>query len=148
MNTCPVCGYSKMEFPATRFDTICACCGTQFGYDDCTRSHASLRKDWIKRGCLYFDFRVEPKDWSRHAAFKQMRQANLLPSLMEGIADMSAEVVVMRQVNRSALLEPTGAFYSLGDGLTDRSFAVQAIRSRTATVSRAEMVFPKRSATG
>lgn len=54
-NMCLVCGLVGLEAPA--YDShgcasfeICSCCGTEFGYDDATRSHAELRAAWIEGG--------------------------------------------------------------------------------------------------
>jgi hypothetical protein len=54
MNTCPVCGYDRLEFPPINF-SICACCGTEFGYDDRVLTHYQLRERWIVRGSIWFD---------------------------------------------------------------------------------------------
>jgi hypothetical protein len=51
---CPVCGYDKLEFPPRNF-SICACCGTEFGYDDRVLSHERLRARWIRKGFPWFD---------------------------------------------------------------------------------------------
>ena len=34
---------------------ICACCGTQFGYDDTTKTYQRLRNEWLSRGGYWFD---------------------------------------------------------------------------------------------
>lgn len=52
--TCPVCAYAGLEFPPVNF-SICACCGTEFGYDDRMLSHAELTEKWVQRGCPWFD---------------------------------------------------------------------------------------------
>lgn len=59
MNTCPVCAYNQLEFPPTDY-SICACCGTEFGYDDRALSHAELTKLWVDNRCPWFDLE-EPK---------------------------------------------------------------------------------------
>jgi len=53
-HTCPVCGYNALEFPP-RDHSICACCGTEFGYDDRVLTHQQLRDEWVSKGCLWFD---------------------------------------------------------------------------------------------
>jgi hypothetical protein len=61
-NICPVCGYE----PSVPFEDsdICYCCGTQFGYHDCTRSYAELRTRWIESGSPWHSKRVPmPFDW-------------------------------------------------------------------------------------
>jgi|SRR6266853_4662116 len=74
MNTCPVCGYNKLEFPPTNF-TICACCGTEFGYDDRVLSHPVLREKWIQHGCPWFDRdEAKPQGWN---PYLQMTTAKL-----------------------------------------------------------------------
>lgn len=67
--TCPVCGlrslyehaYDKNENPSFE---ICSCCGTEFGYDDFTKSHSVLRKEWMEKGCPWFNESKKPKDWN------------------------------------------------------------------------------------
>lgn len=39
---------------------ICPSCGTQFGYDDATLTHAELREEWIGLGAPWVS-RVTPK---------------------------------------------------------------------------------------
>ena len=36
---CPVCGFAYMDEPPLDH-AICACCGTHFGYEDVTKTHA------------------------------------------------------------------------------------------------------------
>lgn len=45
---CPVCEYA-MDAPAADYN-ICSSCGTEFGFDDRSLSHADLRQEWIARG--------------------------------------------------------------------------------------------------
>jgi hypothetical protein len=54
-NICPVCGYDGLLEPA--YDEhgcasyeICPCCGTEFGYQDFSTPHATLRAKWIAEG--------------------------------------------------------------------------------------------------
>ena len=53
--TCPVCGFAGLLNPpydghgCASFD-ICPCCGTEYGYDDSTKSHAELRRAWLATG--------------------------------------------------------------------------------------------------
>lgn len=76
MNRCPVCGYNGLDEPAfddvgaPSFD-ICDCCGTQFGYHDSTKSHATLRAEWVAKGMPWHS-RVTPPphDWD---PVKQLR---------------------------------------------------------------------------
>jgi hypothetical protein len=56
---CPVCLYPKMEEPPEKH-AICPCCGTQFGYDDCTKTLIQLRWDWIRDGARWFDEATTP----------------------------------------------------------------------------------------
>jgi hypothetical protein len=53
-HVCPVCGYDRLELPPQNY-SICACCGTEFGYDDRLLTHAQLRREWIERGFPWFD---------------------------------------------------------------------------------------------
>ena len=77
MNTCPVCGYDQLEFPPTNF-SICACCGTEFGYDDRVLSHQELTQEWIDAGCKWFDQgEPQPPQWN---AYEQLLRAKLIES--------------------------------------------------------------------
>ena len=64
MHICPGCGYAKLEFAPEDF-TICPSCGTEFGYQDATRSYYDLCQDWIAGG-LKWHSRVEelPFPWN------------------------------------------------------------------------------------
>lgn len=63
MYTCPVCSYDQLEFPPDDWH-ICYCCGTQFRYDDCGKSHEQLREEWIAGGCKWWsECDKPPADW-------------------------------------------------------------------------------------
>jgi hypothetical protein len=73
-STCPVCGYDALEFPPRDF-SICACCGTEFGYDDRVLTHSDLRAEWIAKGCPWFDIdEPRPVDWN---PYEQLVRAGL-----------------------------------------------------------------------
>ena len=43
---------------------ICDCCGTEFGYEDCTVEAAKAqRKRWLENGAKWFEAKYQPKDW-------------------------------------------------------------------------------------
>ena len=66
MNICPVCAYNKLEFPPTNY-TICACCGTEFGYDDRVVTHSDLTRNWVVQGCPWFDEdEQKPVGWNAY----------------------------------------------------------------------------------
>jgi len=70
--TCPVCGFNGMEAPPERFH-ICACCGTEFAYDDLGTTHAELRRVWVKAGGKWWDEDTPPPaGWS---AYEQLTRA-------------------------------------------------------------------------
>jgi hypothetical protein len=65
LNVCPVCGFDGLDEPA--YDShrcasfgICSCCGTEFGYDDSSRTHAELRAEWIRNGKLWWSRATAP----------------------------------------------------------------------------------------
>jgi hypothetical protein len=69
MNKCPVCGYDELREPAydcfgdPSFE-ICPCCGIEFGYEDASRSHESLRNDWIAKGMHWHSsVKAPPPGW-------------------------------------------------------------------------------------
>jgi hypothetical protein len=70
--SCPVCGFGGLEFPP-KDHAICPCCGTQFDYDDVTRSHEELRDSWIARGPRWF-YGHAPYLWN---PWRQLTEAGL-----------------------------------------------------------------------
>lgn len=52
--TCPVCAFSGMDEPPIDH-AICACCGTEFGYQDVSKSYLKLRNEWLSKGGHWFD---------------------------------------------------------------------------------------------
>jgi len=69
-NYCRVCGYELNDPPwgddgcSPTWD-ICPCCGTEFGYEDCTPASArKTRAKWISNGKKWFDASKKPADWS------------------------------------------------------------------------------------
>ena len=68
MNRCPVCGYDGLEEPAYDEDgvpsfEICPCCGIEFGYEDATKPHESLREEWIAKGMSWWADDKPPSGW-------------------------------------------------------------------------------------
>jgi len=53
---------------------ICPCCGTEFGGDDESMSHAELRNQWIAGGARWF-YRQPPVGWN---GWEQLQQANFV----------------------------------------------------------------------
>lgn len=73
--TCPVCGYPNLDDAPVNHE-ICRCCGTQFGYDDCQRSHEDIRKEWIANGAGWFLKGYEPSEWSAEMQLKESEKQN------------------------------------------------------------------------
>ena len=95
MNTCPVCGYSGLEFPPANY-SICACCGTEFGYDDRVLSHSRLREQWIQRGCPWFDpGEAKPDGWN---PWIQLINAGFSASVPKFAEDVHTRADVVREV--------------------------------------------------
>jgi transcription initiation factor IIE alpha subunit len=46
---CPVCDYAGLDGPPENWQ-ICPQCGTEFGYDDATKTHQQLREEWERGG--------------------------------------------------------------------------------------------------
>jgi hypothetical protein len=66
---CRVCGLIQGEEPwgengeNPNFD-ICDCCGTEFGYQDCTKESVKAnRKRWLEAGANWSVLKEKPKDW-------------------------------------------------------------------------------------
>ena len=60
--TCPVCFFSGLEDPPSNYN-ICDCCGTEFGNDDESVSHAALRERWVNSGAEWY-FQNPPAFWN------------------------------------------------------------------------------------
>ena len=73
--SCPVCGYGQMSGPPENYN-ICPSCGTEFGYDDLSKSHRQLRNQWLASGANWFSLATPPPDflWS---GFLQVMEAGL-----------------------------------------------------------------------
>jgi hypothetical protein len=78
---CPVCGYEHLDSAA--FDDqgsasfeLCPCCGTEFGYDDASTTHAELRERWLSAGARWHSGSViPPLGWDANS---QVRAASAL----------------------------------------------------------------------
>jgi hypothetical protein len=64
-----------MRFPAAD-DNICPSCGTEFGYDDFSNSHLSLRNKWLANGAEWFSQTTRPPDYDWNG-FRQVMEAGL-----------------------------------------------------------------------
>jgi hypothetical protein len=68
LNVCRVCGLLQ-EFPwgETGQDPshdICACCGVEFGYEDCLLiAIRSYRESWIQSGAKWWNEKFKPENW-------------------------------------------------------------------------------------
>jgi hypothetical protein len=71
---CPICYYPKLQFPPADYN-ICPSCGTEFGYDDFSKSAEELREEWIRGGAKWFsDTTRPPEGWNPYI------QLNYYPS--------------------------------------------------------------------
>lgn len=76
VNLCPVCGYG-MKYPPQDFH-ICPSCGTEFGYDDAGRTHASLRADWLRGGLQWWSpIDARPDNWDPYEQVSELLSASL-----------------------------------------------------------------------
>jgi hypothetical protein len=54
---------------------ICACCGTEFGYEDSSPdSVRRAREEWIARGCPWFHESERPPDWNMEEQLRHAQQ--------------------------------------------------------------------------
>jgi len=66
---CRVCGLIQDEEPWGENGenpnfAICGCCGTEFGYEDCTRESVKAnRKRWLVAGANWWALKEKPQDW-------------------------------------------------------------------------------------
>jgi hypothetical protein len=91
--TCPVCGYQNLPFPPLDYE-ICPSCGTEFEYHDARRTHAELRRMWVREGALWHS-RVIPKPW-RWDPFLQLINAGfweLPPDVVPNFQEVEANVL-------------------------------------------------------
>lgn len=73
--TCPVCGFSNLRQPPED-NNICPCCGTEFGYDDFSKSHQELRLAWLAKGAPWFSRHTPPpQNWN---SIQQLLDAALI----------------------------------------------------------------------
>ena len=78
---CPVCGFTGLTVPPyDELDCpsyeICPCCGTEFGYDDASLTHAELRKRWIQDGMKWYSRHSgPPRGWN---AQQQLNKAKMV----------------------------------------------------------------------
>lgn len=69
--------------------TICACCGTQFGYHDVTKTYRELRNLWLRRGGAWFDVEDSHSPADEWSAWDQL-DAHGLPYDVEREAAIHA----------------------------------------------------------
>jgi RimJ/RimL family protein N-acetyltransferase len=72
---CSICGLLQDEKPYDSFGcpthNICPCCGSEFGYEDCTvKSLLSNRQKWIDNGKNWFDQDLKPENWNFEKQFE------------------------------------------------------------------------------
>jgi hypothetical protein len=71
MYICPVCGYERLPEAPLNF-SICACCGTEFEFDDFATTYAQLRARWVSTGYRWFSPCVtKPLNWDPIAQLNQ-----------------------------------------------------------------------------
>lgn len=69
-NNCRICGHRTVAPPWGEDDQtpsweICRCCGTEFGYEDCTLTSVKKRRaQWVAAGAYWSDSDAMPLDWS------------------------------------------------------------------------------------
>jgi len=89
MHRCYVCGWELSEAPwgETGLDptwAICACCGCEFGYQDCQPSAIlAHRKRWLESGAQWHDLKDKPLNWSLETQLSQV-PTTLAPGMLRG----------------------------------------------------------------
>ena len=75
---CRVCGMHQQHKPwgedgKTPSFNICACCGTEFGYEDnILDAIREQRKKWILSGAAWFNSKRQPGDWNLETQMTQI----------------------------------------------------------------------------
>jgi predicted RNA-binding Zn-ribbon protein involved in translation (DUF1610 family) len=78
---CPVCGFDGLDEPprdalGLASFGICPSCGTEFGYDDATRSHAELRTQWKDKGMPWFSrSKAPPAAWDPAEQLRRLKRS-------------------------------------------------------------------------
>lgn len=82
-NFCRICGLDQKENPWGKDNNtpnfeICACCGAEFGYNDCN-IHAirKYRNEWLLNNAEWFDSKKKPFNWSLEMQMKNIPEAYL-----------------------------------------------------------------------
>ena len=77
---CRVCGLKQPEPPwgikgdAPTF-LICSCCGTEFGYQDCTlKAILENRQLWLNAGAPWSDKKDKPNSWCLEDQLKNISE--------------------------------------------------------------------------
>jgi transcription initiation factor TFIIIB Brf1 subunit/transcription initiation factor TFIIB len=72
---CPICGWPRLlDDAADRKETICICCGTQFGMALFDEDYPELRQRWFDKGMTFKHAERRPEGWDPIA---QLRAAGL-----------------------------------------------------------------------
>ena len=77
---CRVCGYQPGFLPwgddgKSPTYEICACCGVEYGYEDCTIiSVKAYREKWVAEACVWFDRKLKPQNWIFKEQFENVPQ--------------------------------------------------------------------------
>jgi hypothetical protein len=75
---CRVCGLIQSEAPwgedgSTPNFIICACCGTEFGYEDCTKESVKVqRTKWLNSGANWWELKNKPNHWDINAQLQNI----------------------------------------------------------------------------
>ncbi|ENU31605.1 hypothetical protein F991_00372 [Acinetobacter sp. CIP-A165] len=75
---CRVCGFIQCEEPwgedgSTPNFMICACCGTEFGYEDCTKESVKVQRDkWLDAGGRWWELKNKPNNWDMNEQLKNI----------------------------------------------------------------------------
>ena len=80
---CLICGFTDLDYApfnelGSPSDTICPCCGYQFGYELLTPEITriiELRNEWVSKNCPFFEI-VKPVNWSFQAQLENVKLIN------------------------------------------------------------------------
>ena len=78
INNCRVCGLEQSNPPwgedgKSPSYEFCACCGVEFGYQDCQlTSIRNYRDQWSAKGAKWESFNVKPKEWNLEKQLQQI----------------------------------------------------------------------------
>jgi hypothetical protein len=134
--TCPICFYDNLPRPPVAF-TICPSCGTEFGYEDATRSHADLRQQWVVRGLHWFSQGTpHPDNWNPWVQLMAGGYADVAAGMEQKLFNDAKSILVVTEVGTQA-----GARELFNSAQFDVGHVLSETNGNAAAEARPELVW-------